>query len=89
MSWTDWWVWMAAGVALAILEVILPGAIFLGFAVGAFIVGLLFLLGIPLGGVYMTFLAFAVISALAWLVLRRFLGVRKGQIKTFDKDIND
>ncbi|AML50742.1 MULTISPECIES: NfeD family protein [Falsihalocynthiibacter] len=89
MNWTDWWVWMAAGVALAILEVILPGAIFLGFAVGAFMVGLLFLLGIPLGGVYTTFLVFAVISALAWFVLRRYLGVRKGQIKTFDKDIND
>lgn len=89
MSWTDWWVWMAAGVALAILEVILPGAIFLGFAVGAFMVGLLFLLGVPLGGVYMTFLMFAVISALAWLFLRRFLGVRKGQIKIINKDIND
>lgn len=89
MEWTDWWVWMAAGIALAILEVILPGAIFLGFAVGAMAVGFVFLLGFPLGGFYATLLVFAVVSGLAWLVLRRFVGVRHGQVKIIDKDIND
>lgn len=89
MDWSDWWLWMAGGVALAILEVLLPGSIFLGFAIGAFVVGLILLIGLPLGGLYTTLLAFAVISGLAWIVLRRYLGVRRGQVTTIDKDIND
>ena len=89
MNWTDWWVWMAAGIILAILEVILPGAVFLGFAIGALAVGVLMWIGIPLGGLSMTLLVFALISAAAWFVLRRYLGVRRGQMKTFDKDVND
>jgi hypothetical protein len=30
-----------------------------------------------------------VVSLVAWLLLRRFLGVYRGQVKTFDHDIND
>ena len=39
--WTSWVFWMIAAVALAILEVILPSFIFLGFAIGAALVGLI------------------------------------------------
>ena len=34
-------------------------------------------------------LSYAVMSLIAWLLLRRFLGVTRGQVKTFDEDIND
>jgi hypothetical protein len=34
-------------------------------------------------------LTFAILSVIAWLALRRLLGVRKGQLKTFEHDIND
>jgi hypothetical protein len=34
-------------------------------------------------------LFFAVVSLLAWLGLRRVLGIRKGQIKIIDRDINE
>ena len=34
-SLSDWWVWIVLGFALGVLEVIVPGYIFLGFAVGA------------------------------------------------------
>ena len=34
-------------------------------------------------------LTFAVMSLIAWLALRRLVGVQRGQVKTFDSDIND
>ena len=89
--WTSWVFWMIAAVALAILEVFAPSFIFLGFAIGAAIVGLLLLLG---GSVIslslpMTVLVFAVVSLISWIALRRVMGVRQGQVKVWDKDIND
>lgn len=94
LGWHVWWVWMAAGVVLAILEVIVPGTIFLGFALGALAMGLLFLLTGPggmilHGSVPLTVLTFAIFSLVAWLVMRRLAGVRKGQTRIWDKDINE
>ena len=37
--WSLWWVWMVGALALAILEVLAPAQIFLGFAAGAAGVG--------------------------------------------------
>ncbi len=37
--WTVWWVWVVAGLVLAILEMLTSGYIFLGFAIGAAVVG--------------------------------------------------
>lgn len=89
--WTSWVFWMIAAVGLAILEVIAPSFIFLGFAIGAAIVGLILLIGgaalsmsLPV-----TFLVFAVVSLISWIALRKLLGVRQGQVKVWDKDIND
>ena len=89
--WSLWWVWMAGAVLLAILEVIAPAQIFLGFAAGAAGVGLLFLIGVPglAGSLPLTILVFAVLSLVAWLVTRRILGVRPGQLKVFHHDINE
>jgi len=39
--WTSWVFWMIAAVGLAILEVFAPSFIFLGFAIGAALVGLI------------------------------------------------
>ena len=39
--WATWWVWIVGGFALGVLEVIVPGYIFLGFAIGAVITGVL------------------------------------------------
>lgn len=80
---------MAVGLILAIAEVFIPGAVFLGFAVGAFCVGLLMLVGIPLGGVPTMLLVFAIISAASWFALRRHLGVRRGQVKIIKDDVNE
>ena len=83
-----WWAWVILGFALGVLEVIVPGFIFLGFAIGAVVTGVLVGLGIP-AGLPALILIFAVVSVVAWLVLRRVVGVRDGQVKVWDRDIND
>jgi membrane protein implicated in regulation of membrane protease activity len=85
---------MVAGMLLGILEVLAPGWIFLGFAVGALGTGLLLWVGGPLGAsmagsLPMLLLVFAVLSLVAWLVLRRVFGLKGGSVTTFDSDIND
>ncbi len=88
------WVWLAAALVLAIGEVLIPGYVLLGFAIGAAILAAFLWVGGPLAAgmaasVPLLLAAFAVISLIAWLLLRRFLGVFRGQVKTFDRDIND
>lgn len=89
MMWQVWWVWIVAGFALGVLEVIMPGYIFLGFAIGAVIVGAGLLLGLLGGSVELLLLIFALASLIAWYGLRRTMGVRETQVKLWDRDIND
>jgi membrane protein implicated in regulation of membrane protease activity len=71
-----------------VLEVLAPGFIFLGFAIGAVVTGVLVGVGIS-AGLPALILIFAVVSVVAWLVLRKVVGVREGQVKIWDRDIND
>ena len=86
----EWWVWVCAGLVLGILEVVVPGYIFLGFALGACLVGASLWFGFPTGmGLPAMLVLFALISLAAFIVLRAALGVRHGQVKHWDRDIND
>jgi inner membrane protein len=91
---TLWWVWVAAGLVLAIIEIFAPGFLFAGFAIGAVVTGVIMGLGIP-GSSWMVvslinaLLVFAVLSLIAWVAMRLILGVRPGQIKKIDHDINE
>ncbi len=89
--WSLWWVWMAGGLVLAILEMLAPGFILLGFAIGAMVVGLLLLLPgtVLAGSLPLTLVIFALLSGISWYLLRRWVGVRKGQVKIWKDDIND
>ena len=87
--WAVWWVWVVAGFGLGVLEVLVPGFIFLGFAIGAVLTGVLVGFGLLGANLPLLLLAFAVLSVLAWLGLRATMGVRKGQVKLWDKDVND
>jgi membrane protein implicated in regulation of membrane protease activity len=91
--WDQWWVWAVAAILLAIGEVLLPSFVLLGFAIGAGVVGLILLVGGPLAiwlasSLPLLLLVFAVISLVSWVALRRWLGVYRGQVRTFDRDIN-
>ncbi|MCE8007906.1 hypothetical protein [Aestuariivita sp.] len=90
MLWVSvWWVWLAAALILAIAEVVVPGFLFLGFALGAFAVSMLLLnTGLTLSLPVLLFL-FAGLSLVAWIVLRMLFKVPRGQVKHFDHDIND
>ena len=89
MIWQQPWVWIAGGVVLATLEMVVPGFFLLGFACGAMLVGALVWLGVLGPSFPMMLLVLAAASVLAWLVLRRVAGVRRGQVKLWDRDINE
>ncbi len=86
--WTIWWVWIAGGFALGVAEVLLPGYIFLGFAAGAVLTGVLLGIGLSVS-LPLLLLIFALLSLASWIGLRLTLGVKTGQVKLWDKDIND
>jgi membrane protein implicated in regulation of membrane protease activity len=92
--WGMWWVWLSGAVILGLVEIVVPGYVFFGFALGAAVTGVVLLVGGPIAGALAAsvpglLLFFAVVSLLCWLGLRRWLGVRKGQIKIIDRDINE
>lgn len=87
--WTLWWVWMAGALVLGILEVLIPGFVFLGFAIGALAVGLILLISGMSLSLSVLLLIFAALSLAAWLVMRKFFALPKGQVKHFTNDIND
>ena len=89
MMWTVWWVWLVAGFALGVLEILAPGFIFLGFAIGAVATGVLLAIGVLGGSLPVLLVVFAALSLLAWFVLRATMGVQKHQVKIWNKDIND
>ena len=87
--WLEWWVWTSAALALATLEVIVPGYIFLGFAIGALVMGVLLLLGLSGLSLPLLLVIFAVLSLVAYLAMRKVFGLKTGQVKIWDRDIND
>ena len=91
MAWyNEWWVWMAAGLVLAIAEILIPAWIFLGFAVGAFVMGVMIWLGIATSlSLAWSLVVFALLSLIAYVLLRQAFGIRRGQVKIWDRDIND
>lgn len=85
--WGLWWVWVALGVGLGIVEILVPGFIFLGFAIGAVVLGvILAMVAIPAPWV---FLLFALLSLAAVLALRRMFGHRGRDVRIIRHDIND
>lgn len=88
MLWELSWVWFSAALILATAEVLVPGYVFLGFALGALALGLV-LTVITVGGLAITLVIFAVFSLVAYLAMRRVFGLKTGSVKIWDRDIND
>lgn len=84
------WVWMTAALVLGIAEVLIPGWIFFGFAVGAFFLAAMIWLGIGTGlSLAWSLVIFSVLSLVAYILMRQMFGIRRGQVKLWDRDIND
>ena len=45
MLWSEWWVWAAFALVLVILEILVPAYLFLGFGIGAGVMGLILWIG--------------------------------------------
>jgi inner membrane protein len=88
MMWQAWWMWVAAGVAIGVLELLAPGYVFLGFALGAVATGALVGLGL-LGSLALALAVFGGLSLVAWAAMRFLLGRRAGNVKIISRDIND
>ncbi|HHL21920.1 MAG TPA: hypothetical protein ENJ52_10400 [Aliiroseovarius sp.] len=88
MAWQIWWVWAAVALALAIFEMLAPGYIFLGFAIGAAVVAGLLWFGVGLSLPWLLVIA-AAVALVSWLALRQVFGIRKGQVKIIRHDINE
>jgi membrane protein implicated in regulation of membrane protease activity len=84
-----WWVWLAAALALGILEILAPGFIFLGFAFAAALMALLHLVfGMALS-LPAKLALFAGLALVGWYVMRLVFSGRRSTVKTFKNDIND
>jgi inner membrane protein len=82
-----WWVWIVLGAGLAVLEVLVPGFIFLGFAIAAVVMAVIVGIGAQLGAA-MAILVFAILALLAWLGLRAKFGAGEKDVKVWRDDIN-
>ena len=89
MLWSAWWVWIVAGVVLGVVEIVLPGYVFLGFALGAMAVGLLTLIGLLGTSLPVMLLVFALLSLAAWAGLRAVFPYQRGKVTVIRHDIND
>ncbi|PTX58126.1 hypothetical protein C8N43_2803 [Litoreibacter ponti] len=92
--WNQYWVWFALALGLGILEILVPGYILLGFALAAAAIGVIFAAGVGpadmmMGSLPITLTFYGAASLIIWLGLRHFFGRRDGQVKIWDKDINE
>lgn len=89
MIWQSGWFWIVVAALLGLMEVLLPGYVFLGIAIACAVAGLVLLVGLAAPSLPVLLIAIAVLSGVAWLILRRLMGVQKGQVRIWDRDIND
>lgn len=83
------WIWLIAALVLAGLELVLPGWVFMGAAAAVGLMGVVILTGWWTFGLPVTLVVTALISAVVWYVLRRIAGGSKGDVRIWDRDIND
>ncbi|MDO5657263.1 MAG: hypothetical protein Q4G36_02950 [Paracoccus sp. (in: a-proteobacteria)] len=88
MSSLNGWFWIIAGVAIGAIEMFIPGYVFLGSAIALVIVGAAVLMGVTAPLAWLL-IATGVLSLICWFLLRRTMGVQKGQVKIWHRDIND
>lgn len=73
MSTLTHWHWWVLALALIVLEVFAPGAVFIWMGVGAAVVGVILLIAPDLGWEYqfMVFTIFSIVSIAAWKMYQR------------------
>ena len=89
MLWQQPWLWVVAAAVLGAAEMLLPGFFLLGFAAGSVLVAGLLWLGLLGDSLPLMVLVCSLAAAAVWALARRLAGVRKGQTRIWDSDINE
>ena len=85
---TLWWVWLCIALAVGILEVLAPGFIFLGFAIGALVMaGVVTVFSLTNAAAILAL--FAILSLVAWLALKAGFRRQSSGARIVTRDIND
>jgi len=84
-----WWVWLTAGLVLAVVEVLAPGFIFLGFAIGAVLMSVIVALLPQTMAFAIAMSLFGGLSLLAWIGLRIAFRNQRSGARFIKHDIND
>ena len=87
--WTQWWIWIAAGLVMGGLEMLLPGYVLLGFSIGAIVTGGLVWTGILGGSLPWTLVVCASLSLASWVMLRTLLHPMASRSRHIRRDINE
>lgn len=88
LPWHAWWAWATLALSLGVLEALLPGFVFLGFASGAAMVALAALLFPGLPPAWLA-VGFAAGSLATWIALRAAFRSPRDRVRHWDSDIND
>ncbi len=83
-----WWAWVAFGIVLMLLELMMPSYLFFGFGFGAIVTGITLALGMTMSAQYLMLL-FSIASLISWVLLRQVFKLPKENVQTFDQGIND
>ena len=83
-----WWAWVAFGIVLMLLELMMPSYLLLGFGFGAIVTGITLALGMTMSARYLMLL-FSIASLISWVLLRQVFKLPKENVQTFDQGLND
>jgi membrane protein implicated in regulation of membrane protease activity len=85
---TLWWIWLSLALILGLVEVLLPGNIFLGFALGALgMVPMVLVFSDPNTSFLLAL--FAGLSLAAWVILRVVFRYQSSGARIVTRDINE
>lgn len=83
-----WWIWLSAALGLALIELILPASVFLGFALGALVMaGVVAFTAITNTSALLAL--FAALSLAAWIVLKLVFKSQSSGARVVTRDINE
>lgn len=85
---TLWWVWICVALALGVVELLAPGFIFLGFAIGALAMAVIVFV-MPATNVPALLAMFALCSLIGWIVLRIVFRRQSSGARVVTEDINE
>ena len=83
-----WWIWICAALILGVIELLLPGTIFLGFSLGALAMAVLVSV-LPAMSAPALLALFAGLSLIAWIVLRIVFRRQSSGARIVTRDINE